>query len=177
MPDVIPAKINTENIITPNVIVNSPPLVHGGQLHKIAKQHAIPIEQWLDLSTGIAPVSYAIPAIPAEVWHRLPQPSDALQKAASSYYQTKHLLPIAGSQVVIQILPQIAAMQGYASSRVWLPQVGYKEHQKAWHGAGYNVMFYQPMQEIKTLHQQDIVVLINPNNPSGKTYSYAQVAQ
>ena len=103
--------IITANIITENIVANNPPLVHGGQLQQIAKQYAIPIAQWLDLSTGIAPVSYPIPAIPDEVWQQLPQPNDALQQAACNYYQTQHLLPIAGSQVIIQVLPQIAAQQ------------------------------------------------------------------
>lgn len=150
-------------------------LVHGGQLNKVAEQYSIPIEQWLDLSTGIAPVSYPIPAIPAEIWQRLPQPNQALQQAACEYYQTTHLLAIPGSQVIIQLLPQITAQQGYATSRVWLPQVGYQEHRKAWQGAGYNVVFYQHINELKQLAQQDIVVLINPNNPSGTVYSYEQV--
>lgn len=153
------------------------PLIHGGQLNKIAAQYAIPIEQWLDLSTGIAPVSYPIPAIPAEVWQRLPQPSDALQKAACDYYRTEHLLAIPGSQVIIQQLPHIAAQQGYGKSRVWLPKVGYQEHRKAWQGADYTVIFYQDIKELKHLDQQDVVVLINPNNPSGTVYSYEQVGQ
>jgi cobalamin biosynthetic protein CobC len=159
-----------------NIITSSTSLLHGGQLNKVAEQYAIPIEQWLDLSTGIAPVSYPIPTIPLEVWQRLPQPSHALQKAASDYYQTTHLLPIPGSQAIIQILPQIVAKQGYLNSRVWLPKVGYQEHRKAWQGAGYAVIFYQELEEIKPL-LQDIVVFINPNNPSGAVYSYEQVAQ
>ena len=150
-------------------------LVHGGQLNKMVQRYGIPLEQWLDLSTGIAPTSFPIPTIPQNVWKQLPQPSEALLSAANDYYQTENLLPIAGSQAVIQILPKIAAKQGYAVSRVWVPKVGYQEHRKAWQEAGYGIMFYQDISEIATMQQQDIVVLINPNNPSGVTYSYTQV--
>ena len=40
--------------------------------------------------------------------------------------------------------------------------MGYKEHQKAWLGAGYAVMFYQKLDELTQLQQQDVVILINP---------------
>jgi len=160
-----------------NLVKNSVPLVHGGQLIDIAKKYAIPIQQWLDLSTGIAPVSYPIPAIPGDIWQRLPEPSNALQSAAADYYQTDNLLAISGSQVIIQILPHVAAQQDYANSRVWLPEIGYQEHRKAWQGAGYETLFYGEVATLKQLKQQDIVVLINPNNPSGRLFSYPQVEE
>ncbi|WP_339725709.1 threonine-phosphate decarboxylase CobD [uncultured Paraglaciecola sp.] len=155
----------------------SDPLVHGGQLTKMAEHYGIPLEKWLDLSTGIAPFSYPIPAIPSHVWQRLPEPCNALQTAARDYYQTHNLLAISGSQVIIQLIPQIAQQQGYAASRVWLPEVGYQEHHKAWQNAAYPSIRYREIEELKQLKTQDIVILINPNNPSGTLYSYPQVAE
>lgn len=162
-------------IIMSGFVTNNTPLVHGGQLNKIAEQYAIPVEKWLDLSTGIAPFSYPIPAIPTSVWQRLPEPSAALQNMASDYYHTHNLLPISGSQAIIQLLPQIASQQGYSDSQVWLPEIGYREHYKAWQGADYKIVNYQESEGFQQLNNQDIVVLINPNNPSGKLYSYQQV--
>ena len=153
------------------------PLVHGGQLKIMAERFAIPMEKWLDLSTGIAPFSYPIPAIPTSVWQRLPEPSAALQSAACDYYQTHHLLPISGSQTIIQLLPHITKQQGYAESRVWLPEIGYQEHRKSWQGAAYQTKVYKDIGALKQLNERDIVILINPNNPSGTLYSCQQVAQ
>ncbi|MEP2651908.1 MAG: threonine-phosphate decarboxylase CobD [Paraglaciecola sp.] len=150
-------------------------LLHGGQLNQIALQYNIPLHEWLDLSTGIAPTSFPIPTLPGCVWQQLPQPSDALINSAREYYQTPHILPIAGSQVVIQILPQIAAKQGYQSSRVWIPSVGYQEHYKAWFAAGFTLQRYHSANDI-ALQPKDIIVLINPNNPKGDIYNYEEVA-
>lgn len=143
-------------------------LTHGGQLQAIAQQYAIPIIQWLDLSTGIAPMGYPVGPLPALYWQRLPQPCPTLLKAAQDYYGSKHLLPIAGSQSLIQILPQICQQHGYANSQVWIPQVGYKEHQKAWQNAGYRLQLYTDLSELCHVTSGDIVLLINPNNPSGE---------
>ena len=141
-------------------------LVHGGQLTTLAKRYGIPAQQWLDLSTGIAPEGYPVGALAAQIWRSLPEPSAALLEAASHYYATPHLLPIAGSQSLIQWLPTLCQQQGYANSAVWLPLVGYKEHQKAWQQAGYSCCFYQHIDQLKAVAARDIVLLINPNNPS-----------
>ncbi len=82
-------------------------LEHGGQLHAAAQHYGIPAVEWLDLSTGINPIPYIPPAIPLASWQRLPQEQDGLLQAAASYYGTLNLLPVAGSQAVIQLLPRL----------------------------------------------------------------------
>jgi cobalamin biosynthetic protein CobC len=164
-------------IIMTVYLTDSAPLVHGGQLHKMAERYDIPVEKWLDLSTGISPFSYPTPVIPTSVWHRLPEPSASLHSAASDYYQTPNLLAIPGSQSIIQLLPQIAKQQGFVASRVWLPEIGYQEHHKSWRDAAYQTFFYNEITELKELKERDIIILINPNNPSGTLYSCQQVEQ
>ncbi|MDN4503072.1 threonine-phosphate decarboxylase CobD [Alteromonadaceae bacterium BrNp21-10] len=143
-------------------------LRHGGQLQQIAKQYDISQTQWLDLSTGIAPRGYPVPQLNDELWRCLPEVNGDLLNAAQSYYQCQQLLPIAGSQSVIQQLPTICQQQGFADSRVWLPVVGYQEHHKAWREAGYQIVHYQGDEQFCQLAAKDIVVVINPNNPSGE---------
>jgi cobalamin biosynthetic protein CobC len=46
-------------------------LIHGGQLQQVAQQYNIPLSEWLDVSTGIAPISYPTPSIPLHVWQQL----------------------------------------------------------------------------------------------------------
>ena len=57
-------------------------LEHGGNLAAAANQYGIPIEKWLDLSTGINPNNYPIADIPASIWQKLPLDNDGLIEAA-----------------------------------------------------------------------------------------------
>ena len=52
---------------------------HGGRLREAARRRGIPLDAWLDLSTGISPWSYPLPALPEEVWRRLPEEDDGLE--------------------------------------------------------------------------------------------------
>ncbi len=144
---------------------------HGGKLRQASEKHQIPLNDWLDLSTGVSPYCYPIPAIPNSVWNRLPEDEDGLQAAAASYYQHSNLLPVAGSQAAIQVLPQVLS-QSLSIGTVLLPSVGYKEHQHAWQTYQRNshqpvtIRFYQNQPSEAQLKSADVVVVINPNNPS-----------
>ncbi len=103
-------------------------LEHGGRLHRAAREYGIPLEDWLDLSTGISPFAWPVPAIPPSAWHRLPEDDDGVIDAARAYYRAPHVLPVAGA---IQALPQLRS-----SSRVGIIAPGYAEHAYAWQRAG-----------------------------------------
>ena len=77
-------------------------LEHGGQLNAAATHYAIPLENWLDLSTGINPNGWPVPYLSATAWARLPEINDGLEQAAQAYYATSHLLACAGSQAIIR---------------------------------------------------------------------------
>ena len=154
-------------------------IIHGGQLSKVAKQFAIPEQDWLDLSTGIAPFSYAIPTIPAKVWQDLPTISASLISAAQQYYRADFCWPVAGSQQLIEKLPSLwntknSAIKANDTKHAYLPLVGYKEHQHAWFLAGYQLHFYQETLP-QHIHQNSVVVVINPNNPSTDTVTIEQL--
>ncbi|WP_179401613.1 threonine-phosphate decarboxylase CobD [Burkholderia guangdongensis] len=87
-----------------------PPIAHGGNLHEAARRYGIPHDAWLDLSTGINPVGYPVPPVPADAWRRLPDDGDGLAARAASYYgapDAAHVLPVAGSQAAIRALPAL----------------------------------------------------------------------
>ncbi|WP_193755581.1 threonine-phosphate decarboxylase CobD [Psychromonas sp. psych-6C06] len=155
-------------------------ILHGGQLERVATQFNIPRAQWLDLSTGIAPYSYPIPDIPAQAWQQLPHISSRLIAVAKVYYQAQHCWPVAGSQQLIEKLPQLWEKRLSASSKempckhVYLPKVGYKEHQHAWQQAGYQLHFYQQRLP-EVLAPNSVVVVINPNNPLTDQFTVAQL--
>jgi len=148
-------------------------LVHGGQLNQMAELYQIPAEQWLDLSTGISPTSYPIPEIPPVIWQQLPQPSKSLITAACRYYGTKNIAATSGSQAIIARLPNLfkhSVQENIASVDVWLPEVGYKEHERSWRDAGFNIKQYQQFPSCEELTPHAIVVVINPNNPTGELH-------
>lgn len=145
-------------------------LEHGGQLHAAAQRFGIPAAQWLDLSTGINPIPYIPPAIPIAVWQRLPQDQDGLLQAAAGYYGSGNLLPVAGSQAAIQLLPRLRK-----PCRVGMLHPAYAEHAHAWRNAMHEVIDLAPHEIDAAIDQLDVLVLIQPNNPTGAIFTQAQL--
>ena len=56
-------------------------LEHGGRLRAAAQRYGIPLEDWLDLSTGVAPYGWDLPVVPGAAWARLPEADDGLDQA------------------------------------------------------------------------------------------------
>jgi len=137
-------------------------LPHGGQLQLAAEQFAIPIGQWLDLSTGINPNGWPIVDLPPNIWSRLPEYNDGLEIAAQNYYQVKNLLVTAGSQAVIQTLPRLRS-----ACRVAIIEPSYNEHAYAWRSAGHQVQLVSIDHVEQALVDSDVLVVVRPNNPSG----------
>jgi cobalamin biosynthetic protein CobC len=141
-------------------------LEHGGKIRQAALRYGIPPEDWLDLSTGINPLGWPVPAIPPECWLRLPEPDDGLEHAACGYYGCKSLLAVAGSQAAIQALPDLRS-----PCRVGVLAPTYAEHGYAWAQAGHAVELLA-FDEIESgLDRLDVLVLVNPNNPTGERFS------
>ncbi len=141
-------------------------LEHGGRLLRAAQQYGIPVADWLDLSTGINPRGWPVPALPAAAWSRLPEETDGLVPAAHDYYGAAHVLPVAGSQAAIQALPHLRPR-----GRVGVLSPGYAEHGHAWRQAGHSVVPLNPDTLGRELGPFDVAVLIQPNNPTGTRFT------
>jgi cobalamin biosynthetic protein CobC len=139
-------------------------LEHGGALRAAAARYRIPPSDWLDLSTGINPCGWPVPPAPAPatVWQRLPEPDDGLEAAAAAYFGTPHLLPVAGSQAAIQVLPLLRD-----PSRVGVLSPSYAEHAHAWRRARHRVDVLAAESLDAALDRLDVLVLVHPNNPTG----------
>lgn len=143
-------------------------LEHGGRLLRAARTYAIAPADWLDLSTGISPFAWPIPAIPASAWARLPDDDDGLVEVARAYYGAPQLLPVSGSQAAIQTLPLLRA-----ASRVGVITPGYNEHAHAWRRAGHQVVELAADELLAAVDRFDVVVLIHPNNPGADRFDLA----
>src|SRR4051812_26407974 len=104
-------------------------LEHGGNLR--AAQRCFGGTDWIDLSTGINPLSYRARPPSPDAWQRLPEPDPALVQAACDYYGAPHLLPVAGTQAAIQTLPRLRA-DLHGPARVAVAAPSYAEHGHHW---------------------------------------------
>lgn len=140
-------------------------LEHGGKLAQAARRYGIPAEDWLDLSTGINPHGWPVPALPNEAWRRLPEDNDGLIDAARAYYDTPHLLAAAGSQAAIQALPALRA-----TGRIGMLHPAYSEHAHAW-AKRHRIVTLNASDIELALDQLNVLLLCNPNNPSGERFA------
>lgn len=136
-------------------------LEHGGRLREAAEYWGIPLADWVDLSTGIAPWSYPV-AIPAAAWQRLPEDGDGLEAAAAAYYGHPAPLPLPGTQAAIQWLPRLLP-----PCRVAVLTPGYGEYAPAWRTAGHEVR--ELAFDALAADDADVVMMGRPNNPDGAT--------
>ncbi|MCE0461744.1 threonine-phosphate decarboxylase CobD [Pseudomonas uvaldensis] len=137
-------------------------LEHGGRLRNAAWQYGIAEADWLDLSSGLAPWPFEVPEIPLRAWARLPETDDGLEQAARDYYGAEHVLPVAGSQMAIQLLPRLRR-----AGKVGVLSPCYAEHAEAWRRNGYIVREVLEAEVDFFLDSLDVLVVVNPNNPTG----------
>ena len=140
---------------------------HGGDLAAARTRFGGLAEQWLDLSTGINPDAYPLPALPEPCWTRLPQPDRmvALQTAArDAYGHDGPIAAAAGAQAIIQWVPALAGQPG----RCAIVAPTYNEHAASFRAAGWTV---DEIPDPAAAGAADVLVLVNPNNPDGRTWT------
>lgn len=138
-------------------------LDHGGRLLAAARLYGIPTEGWLDLSTGINPNGWTVPFFSGDAWLKLPQDEDGLEDAAARFYGVSQVLPVAGSQAAIQSLPRLRK-----PSKVAIVEPGYSEHAHAWKKQRHEVLGVPEKEIFDAAENAEVVIVINPNNPTGK---------
>jgi cobalamin biosynthesis protein CobC len=143
----------------------SEPVAHGGDLGAIRRRFPEATQPWIDLSTGINPVAYPVRQLPPESWSRLPtrEGGHALLAAAARRYGIADPATIAaapGTQALIQLLPRLVP-----KARVAIVGPTYAEHEVCWRRAGHDVSV---VPDIVEASGADIVVVVNPDNPTGR---------
>ena len=137
-------------------------LEHGGRLRQAAREYGIPLADWLDLSTGINPDMYPVPAVDPLVWQRLPEDDDGLEAAAAACYGNDQLLALPGSQAAIQSLPRL-----FRPMAVACVSPLYGEHPHAWEYAGHKIRRVPSLKRALAA-ATPVVLLCNPNNPTAE---------
>ncbi len=148
-------------------------LYHGGDL--ASAQTRFGRHRWLDLSTGINPMPYPLPALPKRLSARLPDGDllAALSRAAAAAYgldDPAALAAGAGSQAFIQLIPRLVP-----AGRVLIVGPTYGEHAAAWAAAGHRVMTVAAAEVEGALGQAETLILAHPNNPDGRRYDVARL--
>lgn len=145
-------------------------LEHGGKLREAAQRYGR--NDWLDLSTGLNPNGYPAPALSSDAWHRLPEHDPALLEAAQRYYGAPRMLAVAGTQAAIQALPRLRP-----PSRVVVASPSYAEHLHHWSQHGHQTRAVPYGELGAAVSTADVVVICNPNNPTGALVPRATLLQ
>lgn len=143
-----------------------PQIEHGGGLDRAIARFGGTFGDWLDLSTGINPEHFPLPAFDAALWNRLPDDGllQRVLEGARRYYRVGENAPIVaapGTQALIQLLPRLATP---ASVAVVGPT--YQEHAVSFASAGWDVIECASMADIP--QRARVAVVVNPNNPDGR---------
>lgn len=155
--------------------------VHGADLHAASRRYGIAVEDWLDLSTGINPRAYPLPALDLAACHQLPHDDAELLDAARACYGTDAaIVAAAGSQMLIQWLPLVRTQATQRCNRVAVPVVGYSEHAFRWQWARHELVFYDPrdsasIERLFDTQPPDVLVVVHAHNPFGLRYDPAQL--
>jgi len=135
-------------------------LGHGGRLGAARTLYPDAPAPWLDLSTGINPWPYPVPALAPEAWSRLPDPDavEALEGAAAAAFGVQNPARVVagpGSEALIRLLPGLLPAE-----RIGIPARTYGGHAEAWRLAGATCL-------ADDAETADLRVVVNPNNPDG----------
>lgn len=147
-------------------------LLHGGAIDLMKTRFPDAPKPWLDLSTGINPWSYAYSETGSDVARHLPTAAQfsACRQAIATATGTpaENLLLAPGSELLIRILPTVLPAR-----LVCVTSGSYADHLDVWQQHAETVS--QAADPLEHAQQADAVVVCNPNNPDGRTWTVNQL--
>ncbi len=143
---------------------------HGGNIDWALSRFGGTAADWIDLSTGINRAPYPLPDLSPGAWTQLPTRAaqDRLIAAARDAYATRAaILPVAGAQAAIQMIPRLTP-----PGRAAVLSPTYNEHAACLRAAGWEV---EECAEPDALAGADLAIVVNPNNPTGNIFAPAEL--
>jgi len=133
---------------------------HGGGIDAAAARYGGDRAGWLDLSTGINPRPWPLPAFAAADWTALPDRAAfaAVERAARAFWRVPPGAAVLAAPGASALIARMPAVLGGA--RVHIPQPTYNEHARAFAAQGWTVTEDRP----------DATVVVHPNNPDGRRH-------
>ena len=134
---------------------------HGGGLDAAIATYGGTRDSWLDLSTGINPVPYPMPTLPADAWTALPDQAAfarlyALARRFWNVPADAAIIGATGASAIIAALPRVLPM-----GDVCIPGPTYNEHGAAFTAAGWRL----------GQDPSHAIVAVHPNNPDGHIWT------
>lgn len=139
----------------------SAPRDHGGNLSAAMARFGGARADWVDLSTGINPTPYPMPALQPEDWTALPDSvaQQALLTAARRFWQVPDGAKIMAAPGASALIARLPALRPAAKVRIETPT--YNEHAAAFAQFGW---------EVATNGAAEAQVSVHPNNPTGRLW-------
>ena len=141
------------------------PLAHGGDLAAARQMFPDAPEPFIDLSTGINPHPYPLPALPPEIFARLPDRAGIrrLAAVAAQAYgapSADHVVPAPGTQI---LLPQVAMLVPPGRAAILRTDL---RRARARGGAGRTQR--RRGRRCRGTRTRRLAIVVNPNNPDGR---------
>jgi threonine-phosphate decarboxylase len=157
---------------------------HGGQIQQAAERFGVPLESFVDFSSNLNVLAPAVAAADWERWmteiYRYPEPADLTQRLASFYdVRAEHILPTAGAIEALYLSVRL-----FAGCRVAIVEPSFSDYTRAFSTIPCSVerilltpeLWASSIQDwADRLEPFDVVVLGNPNNPTGSFNSLADL--
>jgi cobalamin biosynthetic protein CobC len=138
---------------------------HGGGLDAAIAQYGGQRADWVDLSTGINPVSYPIPQLSHDAWTALPDSSAfaQIEARARNFWNVPKdaaCLVASGASAIIAQIPRI-----HDQGQAHIPGPTYNEHGASFVEAGWEL----------DAKATDAMIVVHPNNPNGRLWTAAEI--
>ncbi|HYZ71756.1 MAG TPA: threonine-phosphate decarboxylase [Chthoniobacterales bacterium] len=157
---------------------------HGGGIRQAAERFGLPVESFVDFSTNVNVLAPTVAAADWERWmseiYRYPEPRDLRERLASFYdTRTEQILPTAGAIEALYLAAQL-----FAGSKVAVVEPSFSDYGRAFTSVPCSVerILLTPDRWVSSIGEWadrldsfDVVVLGNPNNPTGIFRSLADL--
>ena len=148
---------------------------HGGRLCVARSLFPNAPQPWIDLSTGINPMSYPAPRASARERNRLPEPTElarleAVAAAAFNVDDPTRVVATGGTESALRLLPYLLKV---TAAVVAGPT--YNSHWDAWNRIGTKTTIAADSLLAAQADANVAMTVVNPNNPDGRLLDRTQL--